>query len=418
MPEIFCIAITSKKVQCSRKATKEGYCTQHYNKVESERYNSVNKLEGKTENANANEIKNLIPFDTSNYIHDFKWEPEVINYVPDTPDLSNVVPYTEVINKYKDKIKGKLILGLCCIVQSLRTCKDLKGKKLEIFSGRTINNRIHYTPEKAIGRALQNICDLGKMLHYCKLKNIKCFRIGSDIFPRFDDPEVQGYTLHFAKPFLKQAGYYAKENGIRCLMHPCQLVQIAAIDEKVFQSSVKILEMHCEILDMMELDDNSVLIVHGGGVYGDKAAAKARWITQFQNLPERVRRRLVIENCENLYNILDCLEIANATNIPVVFDTHHYECYNILHTDEVTLKPDIFLKEVITTWKNRIPVMHVSNQRADSRIGCHSDYIDVIPEYLFQFVCDNDVTIHLEQEAKLKDWSLLRSRIQYASLVE
>ena len=45
-------------------------------------------------------------------------------------------------------------------------------------------------------------------------------------------------------------------------------------------------------------------------------------------LPENVRKRLVLENCEKNFSIEDCLEVSDKVNIPVVFDTHHFECYN------------------------------------------------------------------------------------------
>ena len=61
----------------------------------------------------------------------------------------------------------------------------------------------------------------------------------------------------------------------------------------------------------MELDNNSEIVVHGGGVYGDKEKTIKRWCDQYYRLPENVQRRLVIENCEKCFSIKDCLKIAN-----------------------------------------------------------------------------------------------------------
>ena len=45
--------------------------------------------------------------------------------------------------------------------------------------------------------------------------------------------------------------------------------------------------------------DEAVMVVHGGGVYGDKEATIKRWCEQYHQLPV-VRRFLVLENCENV----------------------------------------------------------------------------------------------------------------------
>jgi len=310
--------------------------------------------------------------------------------------------------------KGTINLGLCCIVDELRNCK-INGKKAEIFTGRTINARIHYTVEKAIKKATQNCKDLLSLLKYCKEKNIKSFRVGSDIFPRFDDPEVEPYTLDFAKEDLKIAGDYAKKENIRILQHPSQLVNIASPNKEVFKTSVKILEHHADILDMMGMDNNSVLIIHGGGVYGNKTGTIETWIQRFHLLPQRIKDRLVIENCERSYSVQDCLYINDKTGIPVVYDTHHRECYEQLCPKEIS-NPKDFLPKIIQTWKSRTPVMHVSNQKDGARLGAHSDYITTFPEYLLDFVKDNSITIYLEVEAKAKEKAIFALREKYPAL--
>ena len=112
----------------------------------------------------------------------------------------------------------------------------------------------------------------------------------------------------------------------------------------------------------MGLDDNSVMVVHGGGVYNDLEATKQRWCEQFKLLPENVQRRLVLENCEHNFSIQDCLDISKKINIPVVFDTHHYECYNILHPDHNLKEASEYIGEILETWERRNikPKFHVS----------------------------------------------------------
>ncbi len=42
---------------------------------------------------------------------------------------------------------------------------------------------------------------------------------------------------------------------------------------------------------------NSVMVVHGGGMYGDKEKTKQRWCENYLRLPQSVKNRLVLENC-------------------------------------------------------------------------------------------------------------------------
>jgi UV DNA damage endonuclease len=120
-------------------------------------------------------------------------------------------------------------------------------------------------------------------------------------------------------------------------------------------------------------------------------------------LPENVQKRLVLENCEKCFSIQDCLDISNKVNIPVVFDTHHYECYNILHREETILPPEKYIKDILDTWKkiNIKPKFHVSEQ-GSGRCGHHSDYIELLPKYLLEIPKKYNQYIDIMIEAKKK----------------
>ncbi len=166
-----------------------------------------------------------------------------------------------------------------------------------------------------------------------------------------------------------------------------------------------VIQYHAEILDVMGTDADSVLVVHGGGLYGDKGKTIERWCENFR-LSEPVRRRLVLENDERCFSPYDCLQISHRLNIPVVFDNHHFECYFLSHPDDRDFLGTAaqWIKPCLNTWARRgiRPKFHLSEQKLGARIGSHSDLIESIPEY--------------NLEAKSKEAAILELYRKYPSL--
>ena len=59
----------------------------------------------------------------------------------------------------------------------------------------------------------------------------------------------------------------------------------------------------------MELDQNSVMVIHGGGIYKNKEETIERWCKNYEELPNNIKNRLVLENCEKNFSIKDCLKV-------------------------------------------------------------------------------------------------------------
>lgn len=115
--------------------------------------------------------------------------------------------------------------------------------------------------------------------------------------------------------------------------------------------------------------------------------------------------RLVLENCERAFNVLDCLQISERINIPVVFDTHHHACYRH-HNPHINLKGGRhYMSKVVDTWKQRGIRMkcHVSSQADDKRIGAHSDLITSIPNYILNIPHNHGIGIDIMVDAKAKE---------------
>jgi UV DNA damage endonuclease len=299
-------------------------------------------------------------------------------------------------------------LGLCCINTELR--------KKRVFCSRTMI-RANFTVEKAKALALQNIADITEMCEWNYHHNIFVLRLSSDIFPHFTDDEVDhsDYDLSFALPALKKAGEMARMYRQRINFHPGQYNQIGAHDEKVFAKTCADLKMHADILDAMGVGVDGILCIHGGGVYGDKDKTIDRWILQFHSLPDNVKRRLCIENCERCYSVEDCIVIAEKCGIPIIFDSHHFECYNMLNRVDNPIDINVVLPIVLDGWRRRgmTPLFHIAEQRPGDRVGAHSNFIEKIPEYMLSIPEKYGMSVDIEVEAKMKEQAILRLYQKY-----
>jgi UV DNA damage endonuclease len=309
----------------------------------------------------------------------------------------------------------RIRLGLCCINNYLRMQKE------SIFCSRSIVLATYKSKGKveAMDRGLKNVKDISKLIQWNENHNIECLRLSSDLFPHYTNIrniELENrYTLDFVKDELKAAGNFAKKLNHRITMHPGQFNVVGTPTETTFESTKADLKMHADVLDMMGLDGNSILVVHGGGTYGDKPATIKRWIKNFRRLDDNVQKRLVLENCEKNFSVIDCLEISKELNIPVVFDNHHFECYKKLHPGEKFENIETYIKAVLETWKKKglRPKFHISEQNPEKHVGAHSDYIKTFPDYYLEIPKKYGVGVDIMVEAKAKEAAIFRLFNQY-----
>ena len=319
-------------------------------------------------------------------------------------------------------------LGLCCMHTYLR--------KKNIFCSRTL--RLQTIEQKGLDilleKCLQNCNDLLTMIDWCyktPTKDgpevpVRVLRLSSDMLPHLCNPklivnydgDVYDKVMSTVDPLLKQVGSIVRKKGIRLTFHPGQYNVVGTPHEDKFVNTIGDLKWHAEVLDRIGCDNDSVMVVHGGGVYGDKPKTMHRWVTNYERLPMSVKRRLVLENCEKCFNIEDCLWISERTGVPVVFDTHHFTCYNQLHPRESLKDADHYIPLILETWKKRNikPKFHISEQRCGSNVGAHSDYIETIPKYLFDIYTKYQVDIDIMIEAKCKDLAIKKLYEKYKSI--
>ena len=308
-------------------------------------------------------------------------------------------------------------LGLCCLNTELR------GQKKSIFASRTMTQKklLQIGEEEGVKeikkRAYQNLLDIIEMMHWNEKNGIKVFRLSSEIFPHKTNPKIKDYGFDFCKRILLKIGKLSKKYNQRLTFHPGQFNIVGAKEERIFQSTLTELKHHADIFDLMGLDQNSVIVIHGGGVYGDKQKTMERWCKNYNRLPENVKKRLVLENCERMYSVEDCLEMSKRIGIPVVFDTHHHDCYKKIYPENNMKETEYYIPLILETWKrkNIKPKFHVSEQ-GSGRIGHHSDYIEIIPKYLLEIPDKYNTQIDIMIEAKQKEKSIFKLYEKYPYL--
>ena len=294
-------------------------------------------------------------------------------------------------------------IGYACINMTL-------GKK-GILTGRAM--RAATLKEKGIGLAshlaLANAKDLETILKWNAENDIHFFRLGSDLFPwgnKIDVTQFPDYAEISA--VLARCGQFAKDNDIRITTHPGPFNLLASPKEDVVINTIKDLEMHALLFDLMGLSRTpyNKINIHVGATYGDRFSAAETWCINFQRLSEGVKSRLTIENDDkaNMYSVKDLYELIHSkTGIPIVFDYHHHTFCNGGQTTEEALNL------AVSTWNGIKPATHYSESKSlhesNNSINprAHSDYIS---NKIETYGLDIDVMI----EAKAKELALLKYR--------
>ena len=146
---------------------------------------------------------------------------------------------------------------------------------------------------------LHNVADLQTLIRWNERFGIRFLRMSSEMFP-FASHGVHGYTLEFAAEELREAGRLAMKWGHRLTTHPGQFTQLGSVRKEVVVASVRDLEYHAEMLGRLGLrgqqDKDAVMILHMGGVFGDRGETLERFRGNYRRLGEEVKKRLVLEN--------------------------------------------------------------------------------------------------------------------------
>jgi len=229
----------------------------------------------------------------------------------------------------------------------------------------------NFSEHKLYQTVKHNIKETERTIRQCIIDDTKMFRLSSDIVP-FATHEISKNIdyMSWIRNDLKSIGKLCKDNGIRCSMHPSQIVNINSPSKDVVKSSVKDLIYHYNILNSMrlELNDDFNIVIHVGGVYGDKVEAMKRFIRVFNKSLEQLQNHIVLENDDKSYTINDVMEIHKHTGLKVVLDLHHMYCNND--------GSELDLKSIFNTWNGKCPKIHISSPKSNKEFRSHADMID------------------------------------------
>ena len=206
---------------------------------------------------------------------------------------------------------------------------------------------------------------LDAVLDYLKSERLDMYRLSSDIAPYATHPDMPQFHGMVAESDaeLRAFGAKARIYDIRLSFHPSQYVLLNAPNPELTRKSIWDLSSQAEMLDRMEQDDEAVMITHVGGVYDDHDASRARWIAGWEQCPEHVRRRLVLENDDIRFSAADVLWIHERTGVRCVFDYQHFWCLN---PERLDMRET--LERFVATWPAGVrPKIHFSSPRTELR---------------------------------------------------
>ena len=281
------------------------------------------------------------------------------------------------------------------------------SKTLDITSSKTItytefknNNDLN----KLNNIIIENLTNLEKIIDYNIKNNIHFYRLTSKLIPLATIKEIEfDYTKKYTDYYNKISKKIKKHN-LRVDLHPDQFCILNSTKKEIIENSINILKYHYNILNSLNIK-NKIIILHiGSSVFGKENSIK-RFISNFNKLPLHIQKCIALENDDKIYNILDCLNLCEKLNIPMVLDYHHHICNN----DNINI--DKYLERIFKTWKNITPKIHFSSPKNKTKkdFRSHHDYIDISDFISFlEKIKPLNIDLDIMLECKAKDEALFR----------
>ena len=264
--------------------------------------------------------------------------------------------------------------------------------------------------------------------------DVRMYRMASSVIPYGTHPDLPQFDyrrqIDECAEELAALGARARELGLRLSTHPGQYTVINGSENGLRDRSLAELESNALLLDAMGMGADATVVIHVGGLYGDRSSALDRWAAAWERLSDAARRRVGLENDERLFHAGDVLELHRRTGVRVVYDWHHAR---ILPAPDLTDAEA--LAASMATWPDGVrPKVHLSSPRVSvdlvkrpvpgtrrrrevvvtPALGPHADLVS--PWDFLELIRAAPRPLDVMLEAKAKDVALLWLRARLAVL--
>lgn len=293
--------------------------------------------------------------------------------------------------------------------------KPLARPELKSHDSRRWQNRPHLSVSLAY---------LRDIFTYLRSARIGMYRMAGDLAPYVthpDMPQFHGQVAECAAE-LAEVGAQARAAGLRLSFHAGQYVLLDAPDEPTVARGADELAVLAALLDGMGLGPEAVVVIHLGGVYGDAAAARERFVRNFEALPPAVARRLALENDDTRFGVADALWVHERTGVRLAFDNLHHRLCNpdgrtprealaaCLATWPADVRPKIHFSTPRTEWRVETGPTGEDGRVKRSRWNYHSDYVNPFEFIDFLLMAEGLREFDVMLEVRSKDLALAQLR--------
>ena len=256
--------------------------------------------------------------------------------------------------------------------------------------------------------------------------DVRMYRMASALAPYATHPDLPQFHRQIGEcaEQLARVGARARELDIRLSFHPGQYVVLNSERDDVRALAARELDTLAALLDGLGCGPEAVVVLHVGGAAGGHRVALDRFERGLELVGEAGRRRLVVENDDRAFSLVDVLDLHRRTGLPVVWDVLHHHCHGPHGTPDGEA-----LRAALATWPDGVvPKIHFSSprtaveerrerrgRRVETRyvlppLRAHADTIDPIAFEEFLRGPAAGLRFDVLLEAKAKDLALVAVR--------
>lgn len=246
---------------------------------------------------------------------------------------------------------------------------------------------------------LTNLSILNRILEWNVEKGFGLFRVPSNIISHINSNIVQEMIYNgdlFEDSEVKNLLQKIRKTGIKISLHPNTNLSLSNKDKELREFSLRNLKTQLKLAEILGCTE---VVLH----INAKGKCKKECLDEFKdvlvyNLSETELNRLVLENDENNYNVVDVVTTADELKCGWVLDIHHH----ILNTVD-----DKLLLDILKT--NQPRKIHLSSPAKNPRDREHSFFVNCsYLKYLESLLNACSIEqINLMFESKGKDISII-----------